>query len=177
MVGEIRDGETAEIAVHAALTGHLVLSTLHTNDAAGTIPRILDMGVEPYLAASTINLVVAQRLVRKICTSCKVEYMPPEQLVLKLSQDLGGDVAKKTFYRGKGCNECRGTGFSGRIGIYEILPVSEELRKLVGKKVSSDEIMNQARKEGMKTMFEDGTEKVFAGQTTIEEVLRVVQEG
>ncbi|OGM31652.1 hypothetical protein A2803_04455 [Candidatus Woesebacteria bacterium RIFCSPHIGHO2_01_FULL_44_21] len=176
MVGEIRDAETAQIAVHAALTGHLVLSTLHTNDAAGTIPRILDMGVEGYLAASTINMVVAQRLVRKICSQCGVEFTPEPQLVEKLSQDFHMNIEKYKFYKGVGCNECRGTGFSGRIGIYEILPVTEEIRKLVATKVSSDMIAARAHEEGMLSMFEDGMEKVNAGQTTIEEVLRVVQE-
>lgn len=176
MVGEIRDGETAEIAVHAALTGHLVLSTLHTNDAVGTIPRILDMGVEGYLAASTINMVVAQRLVRKICSSCGVEYSPEMELTEKLAHDFGVDMKGRKFFRGKGCNDCRGTGFSGRVGIYEILPVTEALRELVIKKVSSDAIFEVARKEGMKTMFEDGMEKISEGKTTIEEVLRVVQE-
>lgn len=176
MVGEIRDAETAEIAVHSALTGHLVLSTLHTNDAAGTIPRILDMGVEGYLAASTINMVVAQRLVRKICSQCGVEYTPEHQFIEKLQEDYHMNIEKYKFFRGKGCNECRGTGFSGRIGIYEILPVTEEIRKLVAKKVSSDEIAAVAHQEGMLSMFEDGIEKVSAGQTTIEEVLRVVQE-
>lgn len=177
MVGEIRDGETAEIAVHAALTGHLVLSTLHTNDAGGTIPRILDMGVEGYLAASTINLVIAQRLVRKICSSCKAEYMLEKQFVDKLAENYKVDASKLKFFRGRGCNNCRGTGFSGRIGIYEILPVTEKVRELVSNKVSSDKIIEQARLEGMKLMFEDGMEKVSEGQTTLEEVLRVVQEG
>jgi len=176
MVGEIRDGETAEIAVHAALTGHLVLSTLHTNDAVGTIPRILDMGVEGYLAASTINMVVAQRLVRKICGSCKMEYSPEMELTEKLAHDFGVNMKDTKFFKGKGCNDCRGTGFSGRVGIYEILPVTEALRELVIKKVSSDAIYEVARKEGMKTMFEDGMEKLSEGKTTIEEVLRVVQE-
>lgn len=176
MVGEIRDAETAEIAVHAALTGHLVLSTLHTNDAVGTIPRILDMGVEGYLAASTINMVVAQRLVRKICSQCGVEYTPDKQFVDKLSEDFRLSGLNYKFFRGKGCNECRGTGFSGRVGIYEILPVTEAIRKLVIKKVSSDEIAAVAKKEGMLTMFEDGMKKVNAGLTTIEEVLRVVRE-
>jgi type IV pilus assembly protein PilB len=176
MVGEIRDAETAEIAVHSALTGHLVLSTLHTNDAAGTIPRILDMGVEGYLAASTINMVIAQRLVRKICNSCRIEYLPDAQLVAKLSQEHGASLKASKFYRGKGCNECRGTGFTGRIGIYEILPVTDAIRELVSKKVSTDEIMEAATKEGMKSMSQDGIEKVTSGQTTIEEVLRVVQE-
>lgn len=176
MVGEIRDGETAEIAVHAALTGHLVLSTLHTNDAAGTIPRILDMGVEGYLAASTINMVVAQRLVRKICGACRIEYTPNPEFMDKLAEDYSTDMTKQKFFKGKGCTECGGSGFSGRIGIYEILPVSENIRALVAKKVTSDAIIDQAQKEGMISMFEDGLEKVNAGLTTIEEVLHVVQE-
>ncbi len=176
MVGEIRDAETAEIAVHAALTGHLVLSTLHTNDAGGTIPRILDMGVEGYLAASTINMVVAQRLVRKICSSCKAEYQLEKQFVDKLAEDYHVDSSKLKFFRGRGCNNCRGTGFSGRIGIYEILPVTEKVRELVSKKVSSDKIIEQARAEGMVLMYEDGFTKIAEGQTTLEEVLRVVQE-
>lgn len=176
MVGEIRDGETAEIAVHAALTGHLVLSTLHTNDAAGTIPRILDMGVEGYLAASTINMVIAQRLVRKICSSCKTEYRPDHEFMNKLAEDYGIDMAHQKFFKGTGCSECGGTGFSGRIGIYEVLPVTESIRSLVIRKVSSDELIAQAQKEGMISMFEDGITKVSNGLTTIEEVLHVVQE-
>lgn len=176
MVGEIRDGETAEIAVHAALTGHLVLSTLHTNDAGGTIPRILDMGVESYLAASTINMVIAQRLVRKICGSCRVEYQPNPQFMAKLTEDYGTSVTNHKFYKGNGCQECGGSGFSGRIGIYEVLPVTEEVRALIARKVSSDEILAEAKKEGMVSMFDDGITKVSQGMTTIEEVLHVVQE-
>lgn len=176
MVGEIRDGETAEIATHAALTGHLVLSTLHTNDAAGTIPRILDMGVEGYLAASTINMVIAQRLVRKICTQCKAEYSPDKEFVAKLAKDLGVNMTRQRFFKGKGCADCANSGFTGRIGIYEVIPVTEKIRELVIKKVSSDDIADAARAEGMKTMSEDGLEKVNSGLTTIEEVLRVVQE-
>lgn len=176
MVGEIRDGETAEIAVHSALTGHLVLSTLHTNDAAGTIPRILDMGVEGYLAASTINLVMAQRLVRKICQICKIEVQPQPELLKRIATDFNVDMSKSKFYQGKGCADCRNTGYTGRIGIYEVLPVTEKIRKLVTQKVSSDIIEQEAKAEGMTMMFEDGLQKVAAGVTTIEEVLRVVQE-
>ena len=175
MVGEIRDGETAEIAVHAALTGHLVLSTLHTNDAAGTIPRILDMGVEGYLAASTINMIIAQRLVRKICTQCRVEYRPNPQLMGTLQKDYGVDAQRLKFYKGQGCSECGNSGFSGRVGIYEVLPVTEKIRELVGRKVSSDEIEAAAKEEGMTPMFNDGILKVSQGITTLEEVLRVVQ--
>lgn len=176
MVGEIRDGETAEIAVHSALTGHFVLSTLHTNNAAGTIPRILDMGVEPYLAASTINLVIAQRLVRQICNVCRVEYHPDEEVLTKLSEDYKVNIKGMKYYRGEGCSECRGTGFSGRIGIYEVLAVTEKIRELVAKRVSTDQIVEAARLEGMVAMVEDGVSKIASGLTTIEEVIAVVQE-
>lgn len=176
MVGEIRDKETAEIAVHSALTGHLVLSTLHTNDAAGAIPRLLDMGVEGYLAASTINLIVAQRLVKKICSVCIAEYKPDNVLLSKLHADLGVDTDKQKFYKGAGCEECHKSGFSGRIGIYEVLPISDALRTLIAKKVGSDEILKMAKEEGMITMMQDGLNKVSSGFTTIEQVLEAVTE-
>ncbi len=176
MVGEIRDKETAEIAVHSALTGHLVLSTLHTNDAAGAIPRLLEMGVEGYLVASTVNVIIAQRLVRKICSNCTVEYEPEKSFLAKLTKDLGVNVAKQKFYKGKGCEECRNTGYAGRIGIYEALSVTESIRSLIGEKVSGDEITKKAESEGMVTMLRDGLNKVAAGLTTIEEVLRAVRE-
>jgi type IV pilus assembly protein PilB len=176
MVGEIRDRETAEIAIHSALTGHLVLSTLHTNDAAGAIPRLLDMGVEGYLAASTINVVVAQRLVRKICNSCIVEYTPERAILEKLQHDFSVDLSIQKFYKGKGCSECHDQGFLGRIGIYEVLEVSDNIRELIGRRVSSEEIFDQARKEGMVTMTQDGMNKVSSGLTTIEEVLKAVLE-
>ncbi len=176
MVGEIRDQETAEIAVHSALTGHLVLSTLHTNDAAGALPRLLDMGVEGYLAASTLNLVLAQRLVRKICSVCIKEYTPDAALMGKLVNELHIDSAHQKFYRGAGCPECHGSGYLGRIGIYEVLPVSERIRTLVTKKVGSDEILKVAKEEGMITMMEDGLNKVSSGFTSIEQVLQAVSE-
>ena len=176
MVGEIRDGETAEIAVHSALTGHLVLSTLHTNDAVGTIPRILDMGVEGYLASSTINMVIAQRLVRQICSVCRMEQTADPVLLQRLTKDFNVNAQKMKFYKGKGCDECRGSGFTGRIGIYEVLPVTDSLRTLIDKRASSDLILDAAVKEGMVTMVQDGLDKVASGMTTIEEVLRVVQE-
>lgn len=176
MVGEIRDAETAEIAVHSALTGHFVLSTLHTNNAPGTIPRILDMGVEPYLAASTINIVIAQRLVRKICNVCRFEYKPDATLLEKMHHDYGERVVGMKYYKGKGCIECRNSGFSGRIGIYEVLPVTEKIRELIGRRATTDDIRNAAHEEGMLSMLEDGLGKVGAGMTTIEEVLRVVSE-
>lgn len=175
MVGEIRDKETVEIAIHAALTGHLVLSTLHTNDAAGAIPRFLDMGAEGYLVASTINVVIAQRLVRKICTSCLVETIPTEESLKMLAQDLTVKPGQK-FYKGKGCDKCHGSGYSGRIGIYEVLSASDKIRQLFIKKVASDQIKEQAIKEGMVTILEDGINKVAAGLTTLEEVLGAVRE-
>lgn len=176
MVGEIRDKETAEIAIHSALTGHLVLSTLHTNDAAGAMPRLLDMGIEGYLAASTINAVVAQRLVRKICKKCITEYKPDKTILNKLENDLKVDLTQQKFYIGQGCDECHGTGFRGRIGIYEVIEVTEKLRSLVSKKVSSDEILNLAKSEGMTSMMQDGINKVSSGQTTIQEVFKAVLE-
>ncbi len=176
MVGEIRDKETAEIAIHSALTGHLVLSTLHTNDAAGAIPRFLDMGAEGYLVASTVNAVIAQRLVRKICSACITEYKPEPPLIEKLSNDFKVDMRQQKFYRGKGCPECHNQGFTGRIGIYEVLSVSDKIRDLVIRRVSSDEILKQAREDGMITMTQDGLNKVSGGLTTIEEVLRAVLE-
>jgi len=175
MVGEIRDRETADIAIHAALTGHLVLSTLHTNDAAGAIPRFLDMGAEGFLVASTINVVIAQRLVRKICTSCLTETTPSQESLKMLSQDISVKPGQK-FYKGKGCDKCHGSGYSGRVGIYEVLAVTDKIRQLVIKKVASETIQEQAVSEGMITMLEDGMNKIAAGLTTLEEVLRAVRE-
>jgi len=176
MVGEIRDEETAKIAVHSALTGHLVLSTLHTNDAAGAIPRLLDMGVEGYLVASTVNVIVAQRLIRKICTNCIVEYSPDKGIITKLTESLNLDTRGLKFYRGQGCEECHMGGFSGRIGIYEVLPVTEKIREVTSEKSSSDRILKTAIEEGMTIMIQDGLNKVASGLTTIEEVLKAVRE-
>ncbi len=174
MVGEIRDQETAQIAVHAALTGHLVLSTLHTNDAPGTIPRLLDMGVEGYLVASTTNVIMAQRLVRKLCQACLIEYKPDKEILDTLTNDLKIDVRAQKFYKSKGCDECRKRGFKGRIGIYEVLGMSDPLRKLIGARAPSDIIRKQAITEGMITMLQDGLNKVASGLTTIEEVMSAV---
>ena len=176
MVGEIRDRETAEIAIHAALTGHLVLSTLHTNTAAGAIPRFLDMGVEDFLLASTVNVIVAQRLVRKICNNCISKYQPTENVVKKLSKDLGVDLKNQKYYKGKGCDQCNMKGYTGRIGIYEALAASEKVRELIISKSTSESIQKQAVSEGMTTMLQDGLDKVASGLTTIEEVIRVVRE-
>ena len=176
MVGEIRDKETAQIAVHAALTGHLVLSTLHTNEASGSIPRFLDMGVEAFLLASTVNLVIAQRLVRRICTACIEEYKQDEKILAFFQKKFNYQVSKQKFYKGKGCEECSASGYKGRIGIFEVLLVSEKIRQLTLKRASTDEIQQQAIKEGMVLMIEDGLNKAASGLTTIEEVLRVAED-
>ena len=193
MVGEIRDKETASLAIHAALTGHLVLSTLHTNSAVGAIPRLLDMGQESYLIASTVNIIIAQRLVRKICPDCKEKYKPEkstmEYFEKYFNSDILCDVLKKEkgiylknktknleFWRGKGCQSCNGEGYKGRLGIYEILEITDQIRSLISSEATSGVIEKQARKEGMLTMVEDGFIKIIRGQTTIEEVLRVTKE-
>lgn len=172
MVGEIRDSETADIAVHAALTGHLVLSTLHTNDASSSVARLVDMGVEPFLIANALEGVVAQRLVRKICPYCKKPYKPT---VLEI-QELGLDESKDyTFYKGEGCQHCMNTGYKGRVGIYEVLAFDDELKSLIIKTQDSIEIEKVAKKKGFKTMFEDGVEKVLNGITTPQELLAVIR--
>lgn len=169
MVGEIRDLETAEIAIQAALTGHLVFSTLHTNDAPGAITRLVDMGVEPFLIASSVIGIIAQRLVRKICNDCKEPYTPAFLKDMGLSEKI-------KFFRGKGCKKCMDTGYKGRIGIFELMVPNDELRALTVAKASSNEIRKAALKSGMKTMRDDGVEKTKTGITTLEEVLRVTQE-
>ena len=171
LIGEIRDLETAEIAVKSALTGHLVFSTLHTNDAPSAIARLLDMGIENFLLSSTIRGILAQRLVRVICPSCKEIDPSADSEELKVL-GIGGEG---TLYRGKGCEKCANTGYYGRIGIFELLVVSDELRKLILKNADSGEIREAAKRLGMKTLFEDGIEKARAGITTIAEVLRVTQ--
>lgn len=176
MVGEIRDRDTAEMAIQSSLTGHLVLSTLHTNDASGAIPRFLDMGAEGFLVASTINLVIAQRLVRKICTSCIEKYTPASEILSYLKAFVDEKELGQTFYRGKGCQECGNKGYKGRIGIYEILEINEELRELIIKRVSAEEIAKAGIKNGMIPLIRDGVNKASGGITSIEEVLRVVRE-
>lgn len=171
MVGEIRDLETAEIAIQAALTGHLVFSTLHTNDAPGAITRLVDMGVEPFLVASSITGVVAQRLVRTICKDCKEEYKPSE----KILKDMGLSTTAK-YFRGKGCKKCMNTGYKGRIGIFELMAPNDEIRALIVAKASTNEIRKATLNSRMKTMRDDGIDKVKSGATTLEEVLRVTQE-
>lgn len=176
MVGEIRDNETAHIAVHAALTGHLVLSTLHTNQAAGAIPRFIDMGVEPFLLASTVNLVLAQRLVRRICPACIAEYQPDEATLGFLEKKFNLPSLNQKFYQGRGCEECGQSGYKGRVGIFEVLVVNERIRQLTLEKASSDVIGQEAAKAKMITMSEDGLYKIASGLTTVEEVLRVAAE-
>lgn len=174
MVGEIRDLETAEIAIKAALTGHLVLSTLHTNDAPGTITRLVDMGVEPFLVASAVQCVLAQRLVRKICESCLQQYVPEKKMV-EVIAGMNNENGNIKFMRGKGCDRCKKTGYKGRSGIYELLTMNDELRHMVIDRKSSTEIANAARQGGMKSMIMDGLEKVENHSTTVEEVFRVTQ--
>ncbi|KKW11325.1 MAG: General secretory pathway protein E [Microgenomates group bacterium GW2011_GWC1_49_7] len=179
-VGEIRDSETAGIAVNAALTGHLVLSTLHTNDAATAIPRLSDMKVEPFLVASTVNIIVAQRLVRKICDMCKTtQSMTQEELTKHLPAEVVqkhfGTTTTLTLYKGKGCKICHNTGYSGRLGVFEVLEVSKEIRRLITEKSDSDIINKAAIDEGMTTMLDDGLDKVQKGLTTINEVIRVTK--
>lgn len=178
MVGEIRDSETASIAVNAALTGHLLLSTLHTNDAATTLPRLLDMGIEPYLVASTVNIAIGQRLVRKLCPECTVEYKMTEAESARLQAVISEKAWKSTkkFFVGKGCKFCANSGYRGRVGIYEVLEVRGEIRDLIVSKASSDAILTAATRMGMTTMLEDGFAKAGTGITSVAEVLRVVQE-
>jgi type IV pilus assembly protein PilB len=172
MVGEIRDNATAAIAVQAALTGHLVLSTLHTNDAPGAVTRLLDLGVAPYLVSASLIAVLAQRLVRKICPNCKTEYEPPAS-IRRAVEKLGGTIEK--FQRGVGCRKCRNTGYAGRIAIHELLVPDEEIAEMVNESTSLKKLRNKALKKGMAPLTLDGIEKVRAGIVSIEEVLRTVQ--
>jgi type IV pilus assembly protein PilB len=171
LVGEIRDFETAEIAVKASLTGHLVLSTLHTNDAPGTISRLMNMGIEPFLVASSVNLICAQRLVRRICTQCKEDHPTPPQAMTDagFTPEESAQVVPK---RGKGCERCNGTGYKGRVGLYEVMEVTEELRELILVGASALELKRKAVEEGMITLRRSGLRKVMEGVTTIEEVAR-----
>jgi type II secretory ATPase GspE/PulE/Tfp pilus assembly ATPase PilB-like protein len=191
MVGEIRDGETAEIAVRSALVGRLLLSTLHTNDATGAVPRLLDMGVEPFLLASTLALVIAQRLVRRICANCR-QSVAPDASVLKalqsrpdfdrtiqLLRDQGvlgkgqDPLAAIRLFRGKGCPQCHGSGFRGRVGVFELFEVDDHIRSMIMERQDTSAIRAEAIASGMKTMYQDGLAKVFIGETTLEEVFRV----
>jgi type II secretory ATPase GspE/PulE/Tfp pilus assembly ATPase PilB-like protein len=174
MVGEIRDVETADISIHAALTGHLVFSTLHTNDAPGAVTRLLDMGVEPYLIASVLEGVLAQRLVRLICPKCRQPHVPDTSDLRALGIERAPAAAQLS--RGAGCDDCRGTGYRGRTGIYEFMGMSEELRSLSLRKTPGHEIRQRAVTAGMTTLRQDGWRKCCLGITTVEEVLRVTHE-
>jgi len=197
MVGEIRDQETLEIAMHAAMTGHLVLSTLHTNSAAATLPRMVDMGAEPFLIASTVNVIIAQRLVRRLCVECRKPYTLDEKEIDSLSKSYNIDtifsflkndpVGKKfvekaknwnevTLYKAGGCEQCGGEGYHGRNGIYEVLPMDTMIRKLITQSATTEEIETEAKKAGMTTMVEDGFLKIVQGITSLEEVMLATKE-
>ncbi len=184
MVGEIRDEETAEISVHASLTGHLLLSTLHTNDAVTAVPRLFDLGVPPFLVSATVNLIIAQRLVRRVCRGCIESYQVPEDVIEVVNEQLQLIKGKsaplyhaKQLYRGKGCQVCGNTGYSGRLAIYEVLDITEQVRAYIQKSdFSLDGLKQIAFAQGTKSMFEDGLKKAELGLTTIEEVLRVIKE-
>ncbi len=182
-VGEIRDNETAAIAVNAALTGHLVFSTLHTNDAVSAVARLIDMKVEPFLVSTTLNVVVAQRLIRKICDECRYSFtVTKEELLADLSnEDINrhiipvGDKEEIRLYKGKGCPHCHFSGYSGRIGLFEVFEITKEIREMIAEKEDSDDILAAARKQGMTSMLDDGLNKITRGLTTMEEVLRVTK--
>jgi type IV pilus assembly protein PilB len=197
MVGEIRDKETMEMAIQAAMTGHLVLSTLHTNSAAGTLARLIDMGAEPFLVASTLNVVIGQRLVRKLCPDCRKEYKLNDKMLktfteafdmdeilknLRKVEILKGKLDEKAkwmdikFFKPAGCEQCSGTGYKGRLGIYEVLEVSDEIEKMISQKAEASDMENKAKEKGMLTMVEDGFAKAIQGITSVEEVLRVTKE-
>ncbi len=192
MVGEIRDRETVDVAVRAALVGRLVLSTLHTNDSTGAVPRLLDMGVEPFLLVSTLSLVVGQRLVRRICVGCRESVAPNPSILntlrsrpdfeeaLRVLRDQGvlggGDdpLSRIRLFRGKGCRQCGGRGFRGRLGVFELFEINDRIRGMIMERRDASAIRTVAIADGMKTMFQDGLAKVLLGETTVEEVLRVV---
>lgn len=178
LVGEIRDKETTDLAIQAALTGHLVFSTLHTSNAAGALPRLLDLGAETFLLSSTMNAIVGQRIVRKLCNNCKATYTPPESMVMEIKKELGNLLPRDgvKLYRAVGCSECDSSGYLGRVGIFEVLPITQKLADLILKRGDANSLQVEAVAEGMITMKQDGYLKVVNGITTIEEVLRVAQE-
>jgi type IV pilus assembly protein PilB len=171
LVGEIRDFETAEIAVKAALTGHLVLSTLHTNDAPSTINRLMNMGIEPYLVATSVHLICAQRLVRRLCKECKEEIQMPQQALLDIGY-VAADVPRVKLYKGRGCTVCNNTGYKGRVGLYEVMEITDELREMILCGASSLELKNKALEQGMISLRQSGLRKIRDGLTTVEEVVR-----
>jgi general secretion pathway protein E len=172
MIGEMRDSETAEIAVQAAMTGHLVFSTMHTNDAISAIPRLVDLGVPEYLVAATLEGVLAQRLVRQVCPACRDDYEPTASLVSLLAD---GPVGRVRLHRGRGCAECRGTGYRGRVGIFEFLIIDDAMKDAISRRGGRQELRELAKAHGLRTLRQDGWAKVRAGITTIDEVLRVSQ--
>jgi len=171
LVGEIRDYETAEIAVQSALTGHIVFSTLHTNDAPTAITRLRDMGVPPFLITATVEAILAQRLVRKICVECRTQFEPSDELLLELQLPIE-QARKYKFYYGKGCQRCNNSGYKGRTGIYELMMVTDDIRDMVTSDASIDDMRNMARTQGMTTLREAGLKLIFDGVTTIDEVVR-----
>jgi type IV pilus assembly protein PilB len=175
MVGEIRDGETAKTAIEAALTGHFVLSTIHTNDAPGTLTRLTEMGVEPFLTGAAVTGVLAQRLARKLCSHCCEMYSPTvdELLAARVSPDVAAASDGMAFYRKRGCPRCNQSGYRGRIGIYQLLVMTEELQTLAANRAPREEIERAALTHGMRTLWDDGIAKVASGQTSIEELARV----
>jgi len=173
MVGEIRDLETAETAIQASLTGHLVLSTLHTNDAPSAVTRMVDMGVEPFLIAASVIGVLAQRLARNICSNCKEPYKPPADALRRVGFKIE-DAESIVFYRGRGCEQCRHSGYRGRLGVFELMLMNEEVQDLIVKRAPLSEVRNAALANGMKTLKQDGFQKIIEGKTTIEEVMRVI---
>jgi len=177
MVGEIRDTETARIAINAAMTGHLVLSTLHTNDAVTTIPRLVDMGIENYLVASTVNVIIAQRLTRRLCEKCKQKYKL-SKTELEHLQKMRPDIADffkedEALFKKNGCETCSNTGYKGRVGLYEVLELTEKIRRLISEKATVDDIFALARKLGLKLIVESGSEKIKAGMIDFDELMRV----
>jgi type IV pilus assembly protein PilB len=171
LVGEVRDLETAQIAIQASLTGHLVFTTLHTNDAPSSIARLLDLGVESFLLTATLEAIVAQRLVRRVCTQCKEEYVPSEEQLMELGLRRQ-DVGERTFWRGRGCDRCIKTGYKGRLAIFEIMVMADDLREQIMAQASTNVLRHEARKRGMRTLRECGLLAIYDGQTTIDEVVR-----
>jgi type IV pilus assembly protein PilB len=174
LIGEIRDHETSQIAIEAALTGHLVLSTLHTNDAPSAIVRLTEMGVEPFLVGSALDCVLAQRLARRLCGKCREEYTPEREALVSARFPWEDGMDLPTLYRAAGCSACSKTGYRGRLALHEVMPVTEEIERLTVERASAVEIGRVAREQGMQTLRDDGMAKVLAGVTTLEEILRVV---
>ena len=175
LIGEIRDGEVADIAIQAALTGHLVFSTLHTNDAPSAVTRLIDMGVKPFLVASSIQAIMAQRLIRVICDNCKVVDKEPDPHYLRLLKITAEDLEKHSLYKGAGCSRCQNTGYRGRIAIFELLEMNNQIRELAFKRSSAGDLRQAARLSGMRTLLEDGKRKIFRGVTTLDDVARTTQ--